>query len=77
MDDDAAVAAATAHSGGSGQQTGAVAVAGDKWLWTSNLQLARMADGCVNRNMTNMRKFGFSEYACETRMKKINEIFLM
>ena len=28
--------------------------------------LAKMADGYVNRNMTNMRKFGFSEYVCET-----------
>ena len=36
--------------------------ASDKWLWTSSPQLAKMADGCVNRNMTNMRKFGFSEY---------------
>ncbi len=60
-------------SGGSGQQLGAVAVAGDKWLWTSSPQLAKMTDGCVNRNMTNMTKFGFSEYVCETRINMINE----
>ncbi len=53
-------------SGGSGQQLGVMAVAGNKWLWTSSPHLANMADGCVNRNMTNMRKFGFSEYVCET-----------
>ena len=47
-------------SGGSGQQLGAMAVAG------SSPHLAKMADGCVNRNMTNMRKFGFLEYVCET-----------
>jgi hypothetical protein len=47
-------------SGGSGQQLGAMAVAG------SSSHLAKMADGCVNRNMTNTRKFGFSEYVCET-----------
>ena len=47
-------------SGGSGQQLGVMAVAG------SSPHLAKMADGCVNRNMTNMRKFGFSEYVCET-----------
>ena len=46
---------------GSGQQLGAItSVAG------SSPHLAKMADGCVNRNMTNMRKFGFSEYVCET-----------
>ena len=54
------------EGGGSGQQLRAMAVAGDEWLWTSSPQLAKMADGCVNRNMTNMRKFGFSEYVCET-----------
>jgi hypothetical protein len=53
-------------SGGSGQQLGALAVAGNELLWTSSPHLAKMADGCVNRNMTNMRKFGFSEYVCET-----------
>jgi hypothetical protein len=60
-------------SGGSGQQLGAMAVTGEEWLWTSSPQLAKMADGCVNRNMTNMRKFGFLEYVCETRKNKINE----
>ncbi len=45
---------------GSGQQLGAiVSVAG------SSPYLVKMADGCVNRNMINMRKFGFSEYVCE------------
>ena len=53
-----------------------MAVAGDKWLWTSSPQLVKMADGCVNRNMTNMRKFGFSEYVCETRIYMINEKFI-
>ncbi len=53
-----------------------MAVAGDKWLWTSSPQLVKMADGCVNRNMTNMRKFGFSEYVCETRINMINEKFI-
>ena len=36
----------------------------------------KMADGGVNRKMTNMRKFGHSEYVCETRkirlMKKLD-----
>ena len=46
---------------GSGQQLGAImSVAG------SSPHLAKMADGCVNRNMTNMIKFGFSECVCET-----------
>jgi hypothetical protein len=53
-------------SGGSRQQLGVMDVAGNEWLWTSSQHLAKMADGCVNRNMTNMRKFGFSEYVCET-----------
>ncbi len=48
-------------------------MAEDEWLWTSSPQLAKMADGCVNRNMTNMRKFGFLEYVCETRKNMINE----
>ncbi len=52
---------------GSGQQLGAiVSVAG------SSPHLAKMADDCVNRNMTNIRKFGFSEYVCET--EKIRKI---
>ncbi len=50
-----------------------MAVAGNEWLWTSSSYLAKMADGCVNRNMTNMRKFDFSEYVCETKKNKINE----
>ncbi len=54
-------------SGGSGQQLGVMAVAG------SSPHLAKMADGCVNRSMTNMRKFGFLEYVCETK-NKINKI---
>jgi hypothetical protein len=61
-------------SGGSGQQLGVMAVAGNKWLWTSSPHLAKMADGFVNRNMTNMRKFGFLEYVFETE-KMINEKF--
>ena len=51
-------------SGGSGQQLGTMAVAG------SSKHLAKMADGCVNRNMTNMGKFGFSEYVSETEKRE-------
>ena len=55
-------------SGGSGQQLGAVDVdSGWRMALASSPRLAKMADGCVNRNITNMRKFGFSEYVCESR----------
>ena len=73
MDDGSGSAGAGSDSGGSGQKLGVMAVAGDEWLWTSSSQLAKMADDCVDRNMTNMRKFGFSEYICETRKNKMNE----
>ena len=73
MDNGGGVAGGGGDSGNIRQQLGAMAVAGKEWLWTSSLQLAKMEDGCVNRNMTNMRKFGFSEYVCETRKNKINE----
>ena len=53
MDDGSGGAGNGGDSGSSGQQLGTVAVAGDKWLWTSSPQLAKMADGCDNRNMTN------------------------
>ncbi len=60
MDNGGGSAGGGSDSGGSGQQLGAMAVAG------SSPHLAKMADDCVNRNMTNMRKFGLSEYVCET-----------
>jgi hypothetical protein len=73
VDDGGGGAGGGGNSDGSRQQLGAMAVAGNEWLWTSNPQLAKMADSCVNRNMTNIRKFGFSEYVFETRKNKINE----